>query len=142
MTGEEHTAMSLTIGACLLNLAGNVALIPLFGLPGAAAATAISCLVMGGASLWWLRRSGRLGRYFVGIRDIVLAAIVSSIITALLDRWLDRRPFLALAGVVAAAYAAYVIVVVICCRVEDEALDSARALLRRSPIRSLRLWRL
>ncbi len=131
MTGEERTAMRFTIASGLLNILGNVALIPLWGLAGSAAATGIVNVAAGSVCLWRLRVTGRLRHYFSSISDILLASIISAAVAFLMTYWLGIQTYIAAICMLAAAYITYALVIALCCRVEDEAFELGRALLRR-----------
>ena len=131
MTGGERTALHLTIGTCLLNVIGNVALIPLWGLAGSAVASSVANIALVGASLFLLLRTGRLRLYFTGIGDILWATLFSAVAAALISYSFGVDSTFSIVTTLIVAYAAYGIVVALCCRVEDEVLDLGRALLRR-----------
>jgi O-antigen/teichoic acid export membrane protein len=131
MTGEEGVALRLTIGTCVLNVVGNIVLIPFFGLVGSAVATGIANVALGAACLWRLRRTGRLGRYFVGIRDILLATVAAAMSALIFERF-EPSSLPVIVGMAAAAYIVYACVVAFMCHVEDETIDFARSFLRRA----------
>ena len=60
MTGKEQFTAALTIGTGILNIFGNVVLIPVFGLAGSAAASSLANAVLGVKSLLRLRGTNRL----------------------------------------------------------------------------------
>ena len=83
MSGKEHTAMYLSGGICVLNIVGNIALIPVLGLAGSALASGVANLAAGVASLVQLRRSGRLQPFLARISDTVLATLASTAAAAM-----------------------------------------------------------
>lgn len=56
MSGSPGVATAIILAAILTNIALNALLIPLFGIAGAATATAISQFGINAAALWWLFR--------------------------------------------------------------------------------------
>lgn len=56
MTGHQRLVMAATIASALTAVALNFALVPSFGLPGAAVATATALVVSNAASLYFVRR--------------------------------------------------------------------------------------
>ncbi len=131
MTGEEKTALRLTIGTSVLNVAANVALIPFIGLAGSAVASGLANVAVGGISFWRLRRTGRLAAYFPRIVDVLIAAAVCTAVPAIAVRWLGVNSVMQMVGVVAIAYLVYAAVVLMLCRGEDEAVEFLRATVRR-----------
>jgi stage V sporulation protein B len=138
MTGEERAAMRLTIVTCLLNVIGNVAFIPVFGLAGSAAVSGVANLIAGGTCLWKLRRSRRLSGYFGYIRDIALATTVCGLFAIIVLLFFSVPSLISMCGILVGTYAVYGLVVAISCRVDDEVLDFLRVLVRR--MGGLRIW--
>ncbi|MGI4798550.1 MAG: oligosaccharide flippase family protein [Janthinobacterium lividum] len=135
MTGDENMAMWLTTGICVLNVAGNLFLIPLLGLSGSAFASGLAILTVGIVSLWQLRRSGRLQPYFRRLLDVAFGTMASFVATLSTVQLLGGSLTAMLASVVV-AYLAYAAIVLLMCRGEDEAVTFIRLLWHR-----LRRWR-
>ena len=131
MTGDEHMVMRVTFASCLLNVIGNVALIPWFGSIGSAAASGLANITLGAACLWRLRRSGRLQLPLAALIDIMLGTAISAVTIALLVQELGTPSFFIVGAILVAGYLSYAITILLSCQVEDEALDLIRALLRR-----------
>jgi O-antigen/teichoic acid export membrane protein len=138
MTGEERAAMRLTIVTCLLNVVGNVALIPVFGLAGSAAVSGIANLLASGSCLWKLRHTGRLNGYFSYIHDIVIGTIACALFASIFALFLSSPSLLSMCGMLVGAYVVYGVVVAISCRVDDEVLEFLRILVRR--VGCLKTW--
>ena len=136
MTGRENVAMGLSLGNCALNLAGNVALIPVLGAMGAAVASSIAMVVVALACLLVLCRSGRLAFSLSWLGDILLGIAACTGTSLLLVTMLGRLSIPGAILVLVTAYAAYAAVAYLGCAVEDEIIDPARRAVRRH----LRRW--
>ncbi|MGI4794766.1 MAG: polysaccharide biosynthesis C-terminal domain-containing protein, partial [Janthinobacterium lividum] len=130
MTGGEHSVMRLTIATSIMNVLGNIALIPLLGLVGSAIAFGVANFAVSGACLFQLWRTERVRLHAAMLGDIVLATIAATGATALAAHWLGAS-LPAVIGDLVVCYVVYAILVALLCRTEDEALDFARSLRRR-----------
>lgn len=131
MSGDEHMAMRLTTGVCVLNILANIALIPSFGLAGSAAASGLANMAVGGISLWRLRRTGRLEPYFARIADIVFATMLSGAAMLLALYLLGPASLATMVLTLLAGYLVYAVSVLILCQDEDEAIAFIRSTFRR-----------
>ena len=131
MTGAERFVMVAMISAAILNIAGNVALIPHLGATGAALATGVANLVISLACLFRLVRTKRLHFSFAWVRDILVAAFACTIFTMLMVR-LDGG-FSILSAFVATmmSYAVYILCICRTCTVEDEFVGLIKSTLHR-----------
>ena len=131
MTGAERFVMVAMISAAILNIAGNVALIPYLGATGAALATSIANLVISLACLLRLIRTKRLHFSFAWLCDILMAAPLCTVVTMVIIKFGARFPILSEFGAVATSYAIYVLCICRTCTVEDEFVGLVRLTLRR-----------
>ena len=131
MTGEERSVMWLMIGATVLNIVGNVVLIPSLGAIGAATATGIANVAVTLACLLRLSRTGRLRFSITWLRDIVLASSLCTALALLTTSFGSMSVSLALTTVLA-AYLLYGLCICLTCTVEDELAQQARSLSRRA----------
>jgi O-antigen/teichoic acid export membrane protein len=127
MTGDERAVLSLTFGSLALNLAGNVALIPVLGTTGAAVASVAASFVVGFLCLVRLVRSGRLRFGTVWLRDIALGLAASLLVSAAVSHAAGPPSILSVGAMLALAYAAYGAVVLATCGVDDDALKLVKA---------------
>ena len=81
MTGHQKAVMVSTAGSALAAVALNFALVPHFGVAGAAAATAAALVLSNGSSLFFVRR--RLGFWPYGPRYVkpLLAGLIAAAVT-------------------------------------------------------------
>ena len=131
MTGEERRVMGLSIGTCLLNVAGCLALVPLLGASGAALATGIANTFVVVACMVRLLRTGRLCFSFASLRDILLAIAMCLGVSLLLVHLVGPLSIGLGIAITLAGYAAYGLCICLACTVEDEFVQLARPLLRR-----------
>ncbi len=134
MTGEERSAMRITVASCLINLVGNFAFIPLMGLVGSALATSLAAVTLASASAVRLARRKQLRYRATCVSDIFFALVVCSAID--IPVALSGLSTLTAALVLLVSnYAVYLLTVGLLRRVEDEAFDmfgaAARALADR-----------
>lgn len=128
MTGSEGVALRIAGVTCLLNVVGNVVLLPWIGLPGSALAFDLANVASSGTCVFALVRTRRLRLRLDGVRDVLLATLASAVAAALAARWLGASSLVPVAAILAIAYLAYGLTVATLCRTEDEAL----ALVRRT----------
>jgi O-antigen/teichoic acid export membrane protein len=133
MSGAERLVMWMTAGSVVLNLLGNVALIPFLGSTGAALASALANLGVALACLLVCVRTGRVVMEGKWLRDTLLALAASLACACLAASLLGGLTVVTALLVLAVAYAAYAAVVATACRVEDELLERARRLLGLRP---------
>ena len=117
--------MWLMIGATVLNIVGNVMLIPSLGAIGAATATGIANVAVTLACLLRLSRTGRLRFSITWLRDIVLASSLCTALALLTTSFGSMSLSLALTTVLA-AYLVYGLCICLTCTVEDELAQQAR----------------
>lgn len=124
MTGEERTAMAITIGSFAVNTLGNLLLFPRLGLIGSALATALASVALGFASFFRLRANGRLAPVSRAMSDVVIGTCVAALppIAAVV---FDFSSIPSMMLVAALSYAAYGATVMLLKTVEDEAFDLA-----------------
>jgi O-antigen/teichoic acid export membrane protein len=131
MTGEERATMCLTIAGCVGNVLGNAALLPVLGLPGAAAATVAANVLVSAISFRRLRATGRLHLPRGAIGDMGMAILVATFAGYVLKLALGGDTLAAGLAVPVLVCAVYGVIVVGTCTVDDEAVALARGLVRR-----------
>ncbi len=138
MSGAERLVMALSVGSCVLNIVGNIVLIPYLGSSGAALASAVANFAVAFICLAFGIRSGRIGFAFIWLRDVVLALAVCAGACLLAAHLLAPLSIAKAALVLVLAYALYAATIALSCAVEDELLDKARQLGLRLRYRSAR----
>lgn len=132
MTGGERYAAGLTIGTGLLNVVVNVALIPVFGLAGSAAASGLANVVLGVEGCLRLYTTGRLLPKFDDLADILLAVVLCVAISIAWRSYVGIDNFASVIALLLLDYIVYAAVVARFCRVEDEILQLGSAVLARA----------
>ena len=122
MTGDERYAAVLTIGSGLLNVVLNIALIPVFGLTGSAAASSFANFLLGAEGVRRLVATRRLRPRFGDLRDIVLAILACVFVALVWRTLLGADRLISVVALVGVSYVVYAAVVARLCRVEDELL--------------------
>ena len=131
MTGAERFVMVVMISAAILNIAGNVALIPFLGATGAALATGVANMVISLTCLFRLVQTKRLHFSFAWLRDILAATLTCTIFTMMIIRFGGGFSILSALGTVVTSYAVYVLCICRTCTVEDELVGLVRSTLHR-----------
>ena len=135
MTGAERFVMVVMITGAVLNIVGNIALIPYVGATGAALATGVANLAISLACLFRLVRTKRLHFSVDWLRDILMATSLCTIFTMLIVRFGGGLSILSALGVTITSYIIYVLCICCTCAVEDEFVGLMKSTLRRRFLR-------
>ncbi len=126
MAGEERRVMRLTLATCVLDVVGNVALIPLMGAAGVALATLVANALVGVACF-----SRLVSLSASWLRDILLALAACTGLSAAVSGLGGPLSVYFAAALLTAAYLLYGLVLCTVCTTEDELVQAVRSALRR-----------